>query len=70
MAEVTKTEKLLLSQKLLDFQRSGLISYRNYLINQLDFASKSDNRKAYKQYIEKQLAMNDEKIKAIAAKLS
>jgi hypothetical protein len=33
MAEVTKTEKLLLSQKLLDFQRSGFHTGITLLIN-------------------------------------
>lgn len=62
MEEVTAQEKKTISQKLQDFQKEGLISYGKYLSDQLEYASKSDIRQAYKKYIENQIEANDEKI--------
>ena len=62
MEDITDDEKRTLSQKLKEFQKQGLVSYGKYLSDQLEYASKSDIRKAYKKYIEHQIEMNNEKI--------
>ncbi|MDG1477828.1 MAG: hypothetical protein P8Q14_11825 [Vicingaceae bacterium] len=65
MEEVTEQEKKTIAQKFKDFQLQGLISYGKYLTDQLEYASKSDIRKAYKKYIEDQIVMNNEKIEKL-----
>jgi hypothetical protein len=62
MEQVTENEKRNLSQKFKEFQVKGLIEYGKYLVDQLEYASNSENRHAYKKYIEEQIKMNDEKI--------
>ena len=69
MGNVTENEKKSLGQKLLGFQKYGLISYGKYLTEQLDYSSKSESRNAYKKYIEEQIKMNDTKIDEIDEKL-
>lgn len=69
MENVTENEKRTLGQKLLEFQRMGLVCYGKYLVEQFDFASKSELRNAYKKYIEDQIEMNDKKISEIDEKL-
>jgi hypothetical protein len=69
MENVTENEKKSLGQKLLGFQRTGLVSYGKYLTEQLDYASKSELRNAYKRYVEDQIKMNDTKIVEIDEKL-
>ena len=69
MEDITEKEKSTLALKLLSFQKSGLESYGKYLNDQLEYATKSDNRKAYKKYIESQISMNIEKIKNIEEKI-
>lgn len=69
MEPITEKEKQTLKQKLFEFQKSGLVSYGKYLTEQLEFASKSDSRKAYKKYIEEQIEMNNRKIQEIDEKL-
>jgi len=69
MDNVTENEKWTLSKKLLEFQKSGLISYRMYLSEQLEFASNSQSRSAYKKYVLNQLELNNKKIEEIDAKL-
>ncbi len=67
MENITENEKRTLGQKLLEFQKSGLISYGNYLTDQL--VQTSATKKAYKKYIEDQLEMNKRKINDIEEKL-
>lgn len=69
MENVSENEKKTIKQKLLEFQKSGLVSYGKYLTEQHEFASKTDSRKAYKKYIEEQIEMNIGKIKEIDEKL-
>lgn len=69
MENVTEKEKRTLGQKLLEFQKTGLLSYGKYLADQLEFASKSESRNAYKKYVEEQIAINNQKIKEIDDKL-
>lgn len=69
MENVSVSEKQTLKQKLFEFQKSGLVSYGKYLTEQLEFASKSDSRKAYKKYIEDQIEMNNRRIQKIDEKL-
>lgn len=69
MENVTEKEKRTLGQKLLEFQRPGLISYGKYLTEQLDYASKSESRNAYKKYIQDQIKINDKKVADIDEKL-
>ena len=70
MEEVTESEKSTLKQRLLEIQRSGLQSYGKYLGEQLDYASKSEMRNAYKRYIQDQIEMNSQKIADLDEKLS
>ena len=70
MDNVTEAEKRTLGQKLLEFQRGGLVSYGKYLSDQLEYASKSDIRAAYKRYIENEIERNNRKIADIDEKLS
>ena len=70
MDQVTEKEKKSLMNKFHEFQKSGLEAYGKYLQEQLDYASKSDSRKAYKKYIEDQIAMNTSKIEELQSKLS
>lgn len=69
MEDVSEEEKKNLAQKLLGFQKQGLIAYGNYLQDQLVFASKSSIRNQYKKYIEDQIAMNLGKIMNIDSRL-
>lgn len=69
MSKISSSEKKKLADKLRQFQKKGLQQYGKYLQDQLKFASKSDLRIHYKKYIEDQIAMNDEKIRKIDAKL-
>lgn len=69
MEQVTEIEKKTVTQKLLEFQKKGLVSYGKYLAEQLEFASQSESRKAYYQYVKKQLANNQKKISRINKKL-
>lgn len=69
MENITENEKRTLTQKLLEFQKTGLLSYGKYLTEQLEFASKSESRNAYKKYVEEQIVMNNQKIKEIDDKL-
>ena len=69
MENVSENEKKTLKQKFLEFQKLGLVSYGNYLTEQLEFASKSDLRSPYKKYIEDQIEINNRKIEEIDEKL-
>ena len=69
MENVSENEKKTLKQKFLEFQKLGLVSYGNYLTEQLEFASKSDLRSAYQKYIEDQIVINNRKIHEIDEKL-
>jgi hypothetical protein len=69
MTKVTADHKKKVSQKLLEFQKKGLLQYGKYLENQLKFASKAEIRKLYKKYIEDQIILNDKRIKSIDSKL-
>lgn len=69
MENVSETEKSNLKQKLLEFQKKGLESYGEYLAEQLEYATKSDARKAYKKYVEDQIELNMKRINEIEGKL-
>ncbi|MFT4802181.1 MAG: hypothetical protein ACI93N_001958 [Flavobacteriaceae bacterium] len=69
MENVTEQEKSKLRIKLLEFEKHGLESYGKYLLDQLEYASKSKIRASYKRYIENQIISNNEKIKKIENKL-
>lgn len=69
MENVTENEKKTLMQKLLEFQKSGLLSYGKYLTRQYEYASKSDSKSAYKKYIKEQIEMNNRNIDDIDEKL-
>ena len=70
MEDITEQEKSNLRIKLLEFEKKGLESYEKYLQDQLEHASKRENRASYKKYIENQIVMNKEKIQRIENKLS
>ena len=67
MDNITQEEKGLLAQKYLEFQLSGLISYRDYLKNLLATSSKTEFRKAYNTYLEKEIVKANEKISKLNA---
>ncbi len=69
MSDIPKEEKKSVKNKLREFEKQGLLSYRNYLDEQLIFASQSESRASYKKYIEKQLKRTNEKIERIENKL-
>jgi len=69
MEEVTENEKRTLKTKFYEFRKSGLVSYINYLNEQLEYASKTELRKAYKNYVEDQIVMANKKIKELEEKL-
>ena len=69
MENVTEKEKRTLGQKFLEFQRIGLVSYGKYLTEQLDYASKSESRNAYKKYVQDQIEINNKKIADVDEKL-
>lgn len=70
MNEVSENEKKSLGRKLLEFQKMGLGKHGSYLVDQLEFASMSESRAAYKRYVEKELDMNKKKIASTEAKLN
>lgn len=69
MENVSENEIRTLRQKLLEFQKSGLVLYGAYLTQQHEFASESSSRMAYKKYVEDQIEMNNRKIEEIDKKL-
>ncbi|GEM_PF-1088333 len=70
MEEVSEKEKWSLAQKLLEFQKNGLLSYGKYLDKELESASQSSIKKAYKKYIENEIKRNTEKIASLEEKLN
>ncbi len=70
MEEVTQKEIGLLKQKFFEFERMGLVSYEKYLEAELVYASKSEIRKYYKNYIISQLEMTAKKIEKLTKKLT
>ena len=70
MEKIAASEKKKLSQKLLEFQKTGLASYGKYLAKQYESAAKSTSKNAYKHYIENQIELNKEKIDKIDKKLN
>jgi hypothetical protein len=70
MNGVTEKEKRTFGQKLLKFQRIGLVSYVKHLTEQLDFASKSESRNAYKKYVQDQIEVNEKKLSVIEEKIN
>lgn len=69
MGEVSNTQKWIIRKKMLEFQKNGLVSYGNYLDDQLEYASKSKIRMAYKSYIEKEITRNNDKIRMLNERL-
>ncbi len=69
MSDIPREEKKSVKNKLREFEKQGLLSYRNYLDERLIFASQSESRASYKKYIEKQLKRTNEKIERIENKL-
>ncbi|MCF8257531.1 MAG: hypothetical protein K9J06_08265 [Flavobacteriales bacterium] len=69
MENEVKQEKKSLKQKLLAFQKMGLVSYGAYLTEQDELASRSDSKKAYRKYIQRQMEKNNQKIAKIDSKL-
>ncbi len=69
MENLFESEKRSLAQKLLEFQRGGLVSYGKYLADQLEYAKNSKTRNAYKKYILEQIEKNKTKVEEIDEKL-
>jgi hypothetical protein len=57
-------------KSLLEARKKGLYQYRNYLMNQLTFASGSTLRKCYEDYVKDQVEQNDRQLSSIESKLS
>lgn len=70
MDNVSENEKNTLEQKLLEFQKLGLVAYGKFLKEQHDFASNDNSKIAYKKYIEQQIELNTKKIAEIDEKLA
>lgn len=69
MTKITSTDKKKFSQKLLDCQKKGLLQYGKYLDDQLKVSVNKDLKKAYHQYIQDQIELNNKRIAAIDVKL-
>lgn len=61
---------LTIYRSLLETHKKGLYQYRNYLFNQLTFASGSALRKSYEVYVKDQVAINDRQLANVEQKLS
>jgi len=70
MDNVTENEKRTIGQKFLEFKRVGMISYGKYLVDQLEYSSKSKIRTAYVNYIKDQIEMNNRGIDEVDKKLN
>ena len=70
MASVTKEEKKGLRQKLLEFRRTGLVAYAQYLANELEASEGKEIRKAYTKYLKKEITSTAKKIARVETKLS
>jgi hypothetical protein len=51
-------------------RKAGLLSYRNYLFAQLEFAGKSKIRSLYKKYVQDQLQLNERQLKTVESKMA
>lgn len=58
-----------LHKKLLTFEKTGLISYKKYLNNQLKLFKNKPSAAGYLKDIQRQLNVTDRKLEKIAAKL-
>ena len=70
MASITKEEKKGLKYKLLEFRRTGLVAYAQYLANELEASEGKEIKKAYNKYIKKEIVATAKKIAKVEAKLS
>ena len=59
----------LLNKKYIEFKINGLNSYRKYIANELKKAVKSESKKVYIKYLEKELAKCDKRLRKLAGKL-
>jgi hypothetical protein len=57
-------------KSLLETRKKGLYQYRNYLFNQLTFASGSTLRRCYEDYVQDQVALNDRQLSKVEQKLN
>jgi hypothetical protein len=55
---------------LLESRKKGLLQYRKYLLEQLDFGSKSTLRKCYEEYVEEQVQANERRLMGIQLKIN
>lgn len=69
MNNITPTQKKTLKSKILQLRKKGLLSYGKDLERQLKAAGDSKIKKAYKAYLEKEIAKTNERIAKIDAKL-
>jgi hypothetical protein len=69
MTKIISDHKKKFSQKLLEFQKTGLVQYGKYLDQQLKITAKMPNNQLYKKYIEDQIILNNKRIKSIDDKL-
>ncbi len=69
MANITKEEKKGIKYKLLEFRRNGLVSYAQYLANELEASEGKEIKKAYTKYIKKEIVSTAKKIAKVESKM-
>ena len=65
MEKIILEQKKILSQRLLQFELNGLVQYGKYLVEQSENSDNKKYQKQYKNYIKKQIVVNDNKIKKV-----
>lgn len=69
MAKSSPDQKKTLKAKILQLRKKGLQAYGSDLDRQLKATAKSSGKKLYKEYLEKEIARNNERIAKIDSKL-
>lgn len=69
MTKESAEQKKTLKGKILELRKKGLQAYGNDLDRQLKTAGKSNLKKAFRAYLEKEIARNNERIAKIDSKV-
>lgn len=69
MENITPVQKKTLKAKILQLRKKGLLAYGKDLERQLKAAGDSKIKKAYREYLEKEIVKNNARIAKIEAKL-
>ena len=70
MEHITTQEQKGLYHKLLEFELKGLSLYGKYLEDQLEQTPNTNLKKYYKQYLNDQVELNNQKVSNIELKLA